>query len=144
MSGSSPQPRGATQMSQKGTNSASVGLWCCVSLSLVVFPTCLTIWLTPQSPILLQWMLVKTDLILPKSRIWDPSIRIIFSYRADTSIPITFVANCVIDSKAGAYLLISPLFFPTRKTEFDFTKWTYILPVQVRKSPRPSGQVLQP
>ena len=29
----------------------------------------------------------------------------IFSYRADTSIPTTFVAICVIDSKAGAYLL---------------------------------------
>ena len=29
----------------------------------------------------------------------------IFSYRADTSIPTTFVVICVIDSKAGAYLL---------------------------------------
>ena len=28
----------------------------------------------------------------------------IFSYRADTSIPITFVAICVVDSNPGAYL----------------------------------------
>ena len=35
---------------------------------------------------------------------WNSNFLNIFSYRADTSIPITFVVICVIDSKPVAYL----------------------------------------